>query len=152
MERQQPLGTQDLMQQHVDHAAVAEHGDGVVVVGGGDQVRDGRVDASEELGLVDTAGQLSIHQPLQLRRVLLRDLLDRDVVGEIAVVLGEALVDLDPHPQSVGQRLRGLDRAHLGAADHPLDREPGQGVGQPARLLGAFGGQVWIGTLPGFAA
>ena len=53
------------------------------------------------------AGQLAAHQALE---VLLRGLLDRRVVRQVVVVLGEALVDLDRQAQRVGDRLAGLQR------------------------------------------
>lgn len=139
MERQQPLGPQDLVQQHIDHAAVAEHRDGLVVVGAVHQGADALADARQERGFVDAAGQLPVEQPLELGRVLGRDLLDRDVVRQVPVVFGEALVDLDTQAQCVGDGLSGLDGAHLRAAHHPGDREAGQRVGQSLRLFDAFG-------------
>ena len=69
-----------------------------------------------------------------------------------AVVLGQPFVDLDRQPERVGDRLRGLHRASLRAADQPRDRESGQRVGQPLGLFDAFVGQVGVGALTGFAA
>ena len=71
---------------------------------------------------------------------------------QVAVVLGEPLVDVDRQPERVGHRLRGLHRAPLRAADQAGDREARQRVGQPLGLLDALLGQVGVGTLPGFTA
>jgi hypothetical protein len=64
-------------------------------------------------------------EPLQ---ILLRGLLDRDVVGQLVVVLGDPRVDVDGQAQPVGDGLRGLDCAALRAADDAGDREPRQRV------------------------
>ena len=55
-------------------------------------------------------------------------------------------------PEGIGNRLRGLHRAPLRAADDAGDREAGQRVGQPLGLLDALLGQFGVGALPGFAA
>ena len=143
---------QDAVQQSVDHPAMAEHRDGVLVVARRHDVADSRVDASEKRLLVNAARQMAACQPRQLLGVLGGDLLDRDVVLEIAVVLGEAVVDLDGAPQRIGNRLRGLHRAPLRAADQSSDREARQRVGKPFGLLDALLGQVGIGPLSWLAA
>ena len=51
------------------------------------------VDAGQERVLVDGAGQMTARQPRQFLGVLGGDLLDRDVVRQVAVVLGEPVVD-----------------------------------------------------------
>ncbi len=91
-------------------------------------------------------------QPLQLLRELGGDLLDRDVVLHVAVVLGEPVLDLDRQAEGVGDRLGRLDRAPLRAADQSADREAGQRVGKPLGLLDPLLGQVGIGALAGLAA
>ena len=98
------------MQQSVDHPAVAEHRDGVLVVARGHQVANPRVDSRQKRGLVNAAGQVPLGQPRQLLGELGGDLLDRDVVLHVAVVLGEPFVDLDGQPEGIGDWLRGLDR------------------------------------------
>src|SRR3984957_17648130 len=118
--RQHPLGSQDLVQDDVDHAAVAEHHDGVVVVGGGGDVVEGRPRPNPVF--VDRAGQMPLGHPGPLFRVLRADLLDRDVHRQIAVVFGEAVVDLDVQPARGGDRFRGLERASLRTAHQPGDR------------------------------
>ena len=80
------------------------------------------------------------------------DLLDRDVVRHVAVVLGEPVVDVDGQPQRVGDRLRGLHGPDLRAADQAADREAGQRIGEPLGLLDALLGQFGIGALPWLAA
>ena len=116
------------------------------------QVANPRADSRQKCGLVNTAGQVPLRQSRQLLRELGGDLLDRDVVLHVAVVLGEPFVDLDGQPQSIGNRLRGLHRAPLRAADQPSDGEAGQRVGQPLGLFDTFLGQVGVRALPGFAA
>ena len=110
------------------------------------------VDAGEKRVLVDGAGQVAAGQPRQLLGVLGGDLLDRDVVLQVAVVLGEAVVDVDGQPQRIGDRLRGLHRAPLRAADQTGDREARQRIGQPLGLLDALLGQVGVGPLARLAA
>ena len=92
-----------------------------------------------------------VDEALQLLRILLGDLLDGDVVRQVAVVLGESFIDLDGEPQLVGDRSACLDRADLGAAHQAGDREAGQRVGQPRRLRHAVVGQARVGALPGLA-
>ena len=55
-------------------------------------------------------------------------------------------------PERVGDRLRGLHRAPLRAADQPGDREAGQSVGKPLGLFDALARQLGIGSLSGLAA
>ena len=131
---------------------MAEHRDGVLVVARGHQVANPRVDSRQKCGLVNAAGQVPLGQSRQLLGELGGDLLDRDVVLHVAVVLGEPFVDLDGQPQCIGNRLRGLHRAPLRAADQPSDGEAGQRVGQPLGLFDTFLGQVGVRALPGFAA
>ena len=131
---------------------MTEHRDGVLVVARRHQVANPRADSRQKCGLVNTAGQVPLGQSRQLLGELGGDLLDRDVVVHIAVVLGEPFVDLDGQPQGIGNWLRGLHRAPLRAADQPSDGEPGQRIGQPLGLLDTFLGQVGVRALPGFAA
>ena len=95
---------------------------------------------------------MTARQPRQFLGVLGGDLLDGDVVREVAVVLGEPVVDVDVEPQRVGDRLCGLHRASLRAAHQTGDREPRQSVGQPLGLLDALGGEVGVGSLTRLAA
>src|SRR5207245_11658048 len=60
------LGAHDGVHQPVDHAAVGEYGDGFLMVTGGGQVPDPRVDPREEPRLVDAAWQVSLRQSRQL--------------------------------------------------------------------------------------
>ena len=140
------------MQQHVDHPAVAEHRDGVLVVGAGDDVVDRRPDPAQERVLVDGAGQVAVDQPLQLGGVLRGDLLDRDVVREVAVVFGEPLVDLDRQPSASATGWAVWTARTCGLLTSAGYREAGQRVGQPRSLLDTLGGQVGIGALTGLAA
>ena len=95
---------------------------------------------------------MPLGQSRQLLRELGGDLLDRYVMLHVAVVLGEPFVDLDGQPLGIGNRLRGLHRAPLRAADQPSDAEAGQRVGQPLGLFDTFLGQVGVRALPRFAA
>ena len=83
---------------------------------------------------------------------LLADLLDRNVVRQVAVVLGEAVVDLEFEAERVGHRLGGLLGAPLRAAEHPGDRVPVERFRQPHRLLEAHVGQLGIGAFTGFTS
>src|ERR1700691_4091950 len=87
-----------------------------------------------------------------LLRILLTDLLDRDIDRQVTVVFGEAVVDLDGQPARGGDRFRGLDRAALRAAYHPGDRKPGQRLRQARYLRSSLLGKVGVGALAGFAA
>src|SRR5271156_6378111 len=150
--RQHPLGSQDLVQDDVDNAAVAEHSDGVVVFGGGGDVVDGRPHPRPTRVFVDRAGQMPLGHPGPLLRVLCPDLLDRDVHRQIAVVFGEAVVDLDVQPARGGDRFRGLECAPLRTAHQPGDRKSGQRIGQPRCLRMPLVGEVGVGALAGLAA
>jgi hypothetical protein len=122
------------------------------VVGGGNHVVDRGGDPVPERGLVDAAGQVAVGHAGPFLGVLRLDLLDRDVDRHVAVVLGEAFVDLDGEPEGVGHRPGSLDRPLLGTADQPRQREPLQCLRQPLRLLHTFVGQVRVGALSRFAA
>src|SRR5271155_5814050 len=93
----------------------------------------------------------ALGHPGPLLRVLRADLLDRDVHRQIAVVFGEAIVDLDVQPARGGDRFRGLERAPLRAAHQPGDRKSGQRIGQSRCLRMPFVGEVGVGALAGFA-
>ena len=86
-------------------------------------------------------------QSRQLLGVLGCDVFDGDVVLEVAVVLGEPLVDLDGQAEGVGNGLRGLHRAPLRAADQAGYREARQRGGKPFGLLDALLGQIGIRPL-----
>ena len=53
------------MQQRVDDAAVAEHRDGVLVGGGGDDVVDAGLDPGDERGLSTPLGSWPPEEPLR---------------------------------------------------------------------------------------
>ncbi len=96
---------------------------------------------------------MTARQSRQLLGELGGDLLDGDVVLEVAVVLGEALVDVDCQAQGIGDRLRGLDGPSLRTADQPGYREPRQRVGQTLWACSRpSSDRCGIGTLPRFAA
>ena len=101
----------------------------------GHQIVDGGADSGPERGLVDAAGQLAVDQPLQLLRVLGGDLLDRHVVRQVPVVLGEALVDFDCQPERVGDRRAVCTARRCGLLTNRGDRKPGQRLGQSRGLL-----------------
>ena len=133
----------------VDDAAVGEDRDGVLVVGGSDDVVDARFDPLDERRLVHPTGKVAAGEPLH---VLFGDLLDRGVMREVAVVLGEPIVDVDRDAQRIGDGLRGLPGADLRAADDAAYREARERIGQPLGLLDAVLGQLGIGALPWLAA
>ena len=114
IDAQDLLGAQDAVQQPVDHPAMAEHRDRVLVVAHGHQVAYSRVDPSEKSDLVNAAGQVPVGQSRPLLGELGGDLLDWDVVLHVSVILGEAFVDLDAQPQGIGNRLRGLHERRCG--------------------------------------
>ena len=114
VDAQDLLGAQDAVQQPVDHPAVAEHRDGVLVIARGGEVPDSLVAPSQKCGLVNAARQVPVGQSGQLLGVLGGDLLDRDVVLQVPVVLGEPLVDFDRQTERIGHRLGGLHRRAAG--------------------------------------
>jgi hypothetical protein len=131
---------------------VAEHRDGVLVIARRRDVADAFVDAGEERILVHGARQMTAREPRQLLWILGGDLLDRDVVREISVVLGETVVDVDVQSERVGDGLCGLHRSSLRTAHKTGDREAGQCIGQPLGLLDAFLGEVGVRPLTRLAA
>ena len=98
---------------------------------------------------VNRVRQLTGSHPLPLLGQFDTHLLDRHVVRQAAVVLGQPLVKVDAKTTVVRERFGGLDSPALGTADHPTDREAFQRLHQTPGLLPTKGGQFRIGALAG---
>ena len=83
-------------------------------IGGGDDVVDRRAAPAPGTRLRRRCWADALGQSRPLLGVLRADLLDRDVGRQVAVVFGEAVVDLDVQAQRGGDRFRGLDARRCG--------------------------------------
>lgn len=137
------------MQDHIDHSTVAEDGDGLPMVGRGDDLGNRAVNPAGEYLGIHCLGKVPGGHPGPVFGALSAHLLERNIVGQAAVVLGKPLLDIDSKLSCVCNRAGSLERSALRAAHQPTDREARQGIGKSASLLPACVSQFRIGSLTG---
>ena len=140
------------MQHHIDYSSVAEHGHRVPVVGGGDDVGQRAANPAGECLSVHGFGKMTGGHPGPVVGTLGAHLLERHVMRQAAVVLGQPFIDVDIEIQGRRHGFGGLKGPPLRTADQAADREPGQPGGEPPGLFPAGWGQLGIGTLAGLRA
>lgn len=112
---------QDVGQEGVDHAAVSEGYDGVLGRCCGDEVFDGGQYSRGEGGAVDLVGEVArFDAGVGLGEFGFR-VFDGDVGGQVAVVLGQVVDDLDGEVAGGRGGERGVAGAALRAADYAND-------------------------------